>query len=66
MERIRVLADVLEIRDGGLVKIARDISQDGSLLDLEYMRPEDAAELESFLVAVLQAEKRAVGAEVYV
>lgn len=48
-ERIRELAQELGIRDGGLVKLARDISNDGTLLDLEYMRKEHAQELLAFL-----------------
>lgn len=48
-ERIRELAQELGIRDGGLVKLARDISHDDGLLDLEYMRQADAQELLRFL-----------------
>ncbi len=61
LERIRALAELLEVRDGALVKIARDISRDATLKDLEYMRPEDAETLEEFLVAALAAENRLVG-----
>lgn len=47
--RIRELANILGIRDGGLVKLARDIAHDGALLDLEYMNQADAQELLTFL-----------------
>jgi hypothetical protein len=49
-ERIRVLAQNLQMRDGQLVELARLIAQDGSLLDLEYMRYADAMELETTLL----------------
>lgn len=44
-DQIRNLAQELGIRDGGLVKLARDVAHDGALLDLEYMRHSDACEL---------------------
>lgn len=49
-ERIRLLAQDLNMRDGQLVELARLIAQDGTLLDLEYMRAADAMELETVLV----------------
>jgi len=60
-ERIRALAEVLQIRDGQLVRLARDIAKDATLLDLEHMRESDLEELERFLVAALTAERKMVG-----
>jgi hypothetical protein len=48
-DQIRDVAGSLGIRDGQLVKLARDIAHDGALLDLEYMREADALELLAFL-----------------
>lgn len=48
-EQIRVLAERLQIRDGQLVALAREVAQDCQLLDLEYMRAEDAHALLRFL-----------------
>lgn len=48
-DQIRVLAEELGIRDGALVALAREVAQDCALLDLEYMRAEDAHALLRFL-----------------
>jgi hypothetical protein len=56
LEQIRDLAQSLGIRDGGLVKLARDIAQDANLRDLEYMRAADRQELLLFLEAAMAAE----------
>lgn len=60
-ERIRSLAEALEIRDGQLVKLARDIAHDVLLRDLEYLTAEQATELEHFLVRAVKAESRLIG-----
>lgn len=53
-DRIRELASVLGIRDGALVRLARDIAHDGNLRDLEYMSEADALELALFLERAMQ------------
>lgn len=48
-ERIRELAQLLNIEGGGLARLARDIAHDSTLRDVEYMTKADAEELLRFL-----------------
>ena len=46
---IRQLANKLDLSDGSLLKLARDISQDGALLSVSHMRSADLESLLAFL-----------------
>jgi hypothetical protein len=54
-EQIRTLAQLLGINPGALAALAREISCDVGLRDLEYMREADAVELLAFLEAMAEA-----------
>lgn len=52
-ERIREVAHQLGMNPGALAALAREVSHDSALRDLEYMRQADAVELLAFLEARL-------------
>lgn len=51
LAQIRELAQLLNINDGGLLKLAKDVSHDGSLVAVEFLGRKDQEELYGFLIS---------------
>ncbi len=59
---LKELANALGLSDGGLLKLAREISHDGALVSVKHMRAADQKELQVFLEKALQHQPAAMSA----
>jgi len=60
LHEIRELANELGLSDGGLLKLAKEIAQDGVLVSVGHMRAADQALLRDFLQKALTYERQGV------
>ncbi len=63
LAEIRRIGVALEIGEGGLLKIGRDISQYGRLLSLNHMRRQDQEKMLDFLRLVEETMRKPVNRE---